>query len=559
MRQKMLISRRGLLAAGSAAAGSALLTTPIVSAAQDGTPTTGSAGLGGQIKMAYSPPATLNPLFSTAGVDQGVERQIYGALVMMTHAPEPQLDLTESVDISEDALVFTFHLRDGLIFSDGVPLTSNDVLFTFHRAIDPRTGSVWRGRLLLLDGAEEYDGEIVTSVRGLEALDNRTVRMTLKEPDATWLLTLGDFAGFSILPEHAFGDIPPDELQEAPFTFNPEPSAGAFLFEEWLPDQYLAITRNDNYDPPRAKLDQLFLSILPQSVTALSQLQNGEIDLMAVSVTDMEIVEQNPDLTISSAPSLMLQWMIPNVQRPAFSDKRVRQAMIHALDREAMVQDILRGQATVVNSPLFGWEWDEGEPAGLNPYPYDPDKARQLLAEANWDGSSHQITMHYIPGDQLTETLINIIQQQYKDVGINFELMAVDVPDYTNRLISGATGGNTGDFDLVLGSGGTMGQDPNVLTRYFDTESATPSGFNYAHFSNERVDALLIQGRGTTDVAERKRIYTEIAQIVNDDATWIYLWRLNSVYGVNKRVQGFVAPGHPGRVVSSAHEWSVDE
>jgi ABC-type transport system substrate-binding protein len=563
MRPGRLVTRRQVLAGGSAAVGSAVLATTdsrsSVFAAQEGTPTGGEPRLGGEIRMAYNTPATLNPLFSTAGADQGVERQIYGGLVMMTHEVQPQMDLAESVEISEDAREFTFRLREGLVFSDGEPLTSADVLFTFHRAIDPRTGSVWRGRLLVLEGAEEYDGETVTSIPGLEALDDLTVRMTLTEPDATWLLTLGDFAGFCILPEHAFGDIPPEQLQEAPFTFNPQPSAGAFLFDEYLPDQYLAIQRNDNYDPPKANIDRLYLTILPQSVTALSQLQSGEIDIMSVSIPDMEIVEQNPNLTLSIEPSLMMQWMIPNSTRPAFSDKRVRQAMIYALDRESMAREIMQGQVTIINSPFYGWEWDEGEPEGLNPYPYDPDMARQLLSEANWNSDDHDIVMHYIPGDPLSETLINIIQQLYRDVGINFDLMAVDVPDYTNRLISGATGGEPGDFDLILGSGSVMGQDPNVMSRYLGTASATPTGFNYTHFSNPRVDELLIAGRGTTDVEERKRIYTEIAQIVNDDATWIYMWRLNSIYGVNRRVQGFVAPGHPGRVISSAHEWWVEE
>jgi peptide/nickel transport system substrate-binding protein len=577
MRHEDPITRRRLIATGSAAVGGAIIArhgARPIAVAQEASPvpspvTPAGASLpvippasgpfGGEIKIQFNTPATLNPLFSTAGVDQGVERQVYGALVAMTHAPEPQLDLAEAVEISEDAKTFTFTLREGLVFSDGEPLTSADVMFTFLRAIDPRTGSVWRGRLLAIEGAEAYDGQSVTTVSGLEAPDERTFRMTLTTPDATWLLTLGDFAGFCILPEHAFGDIPPEQLQEAPFTLNPGPGAGAFVFDEYLADQYASISRNENYDPPKANIDRLYLTILPQTVTALSQLQNGEIDLMAVSVSDMELVEENPNLTISSAPSLMLQWMIPNLQRPAFSDKRVRQAMLYALDRESMLREILKGQGTIVNAPLFGWEWEEGEPAGLNPYPYDPDMARQLLSEAGWDGSAHQIVMHFIPGDQLTETLINIIQQQYRDVGINFELVAVDVPDYTNRLISGAKDGNTGDFDLILGSGGVMGQDPNVLTRYVGTASATPNGFNYAHYSNPRVDELLVQGRGTTDVAERKRIYTELAQILNDDAVWIYLWRLNAIYGVNKRVQNFVPPGHPGRNISSAHEWAVSE
>jgi ABC-type transport system substrate-binding protein len=562
--RELRVTRRKLLTTGTATAGAALVaTTPLGKslgvtgaasvAAQDATP---AAALGGEIKLAYAPPATLNPLFSTAGADQGVERQIYGALVMMTHAKDPQMDLAESVDISEDAKTFTFTLKEGLVFSDGVPLTSKDVLFTFHRALDPRTGSVWRGRLQALVGADTYDGETVTEIPGLTAPDDRTIVMTLTDPDATWLVTLGDFAGFCILPEHAFGSIAPDQLQEGPFTFNPTPSAGAFVFEEYLADQYVALKRNDNYNPPKANIERLYLTILPQTVTALSQLQNGEIDLMAVSIPDMETVEQNPNLTLSIGPSLMMQWMIPNLSRPAFADKRVRQAMIYALDREAMAREIMKGQVTIVNSPFYGWEWADGEPAGLNPYAYNPDTARQLLSDANWD-SATPITSHFIPGDPITETLLNIIQQQFKDVGINFELLAVDVPDYTNRLISGAKDGNTGDFDLILGSGSVMGQDPNVLTRYLGTASATPSGFNYAHFSNARVDELLIAGRGTTDVAERKKIYTEIAQIANDEAIWVYLWRLNSIYGVNKRIQNFVAPGHPGRVISSAHEWSV--
>jgi peptide/nickel transport system substrate-binding protein len=232
--------------------------------------------------------------------------------------------------------------------------------------------------------------------------------------------------------------------------------------------------------------------------------------------------------------------------------------MYYALDRESMAREIMKNQVTIINSPFFGWEWEEGEPAGLIEYTYDPDKARQLLSEANYD-SNNKITMHNIPGNQLNDTLVNIIQQQYKDVGINFEVVSVDVPDYTNRLVSGAKDGQPGDFDLILGSGGVMGQDPNVLTKYLSTASATPAGSNYTHFSNARVDELLVAGRATTDIAERKKIYTEMAQIVNDDATWIILWRLNSIYGVNKRVQGFVAPGHPGRVISSAHEWWVTQ
>jgi peptide/nickel transport system substrate-binding protein len=151
------------------------------------------------------------------------------------------------------------------------------------------------------------------------------------------------------------------------------------------------------------------------------------------------------------------------------------------------------------------------------------------------------------------------VQQQLADIGINVELVQVDVTEYTNRIISGAVNGEPGDFDLLIGSGGVMGSDPNVTARYFDTASMTPFGANYSHFSNARVDELLIAGRGTTDVAERKTIYKEIAKILNEEAVWVYMFRLYAIYGINNRVKNFTPPGHPGRLISSAHEWYVEE
>ena len=422
-----MVTRRQFLTTTTAVVGGAVLAGPAtrrVATAQSSTPEAGAPGsgpLGGQVKFAYATPATLNPLFSTAGVDQGVSRQVYGALVNMSDTLEVEMDLAESVDVSEDATTYTFNLRDGLMFPDGTPLTSADVLFTFTRAIDPRTGSFWRSRFLAIEGAEAYDGETVTDIPGLQAPDDKTVTMKLAAPDVTWLVTLGDFAGFSILPEHAFGSIPPDQLQTASFSFAPGPGAGAFTFGEYLADQYVSLNRNDAYQPPKANIDQLYLPILPQTVTALSQLQNGELDIAQVPIPDLASVQDNPDLTVSSEPSVMMQFLVPNLTRPEFADKRVRQAMIYALDRAAIVKEIMLDNATVINSCFFGWEWENGEPEGLNPYAYDPDMAKQLLQEAGWD-SSVTIASHYIPGNQLEESLLNIFVQQYKDVGINVEL-----------------------------------------------------------------------------------------------------------------------------------------
>ncbi len=555
-------TRRRFLATGTAAAGVALagkagFASGRVSA-QDATP---AAPKGGIVRLAFNTPATLNPLFSTAGTDQGVERQIYGALVMMTHEATPQLDLAAAIDASDDALTYTFTLADGLMFTDGEPLTSADVAFTFERAINPETGSFWRSRFLNIEGAEEYAGDGVENIAGIQTPDEMTVVHTLINPDATWLTILGDFAGFSIVPKHVFEAIAPADLQNAPVSLAPGPGAGAFTFGEYVADQYISLNRNDGYDPPKANIDQLLLNILPQTVTAMSQLQAGEIDINTITVSDIELVEENENLILSAEPSIQLRVLVPNISRPAFADKRVRQAMHYALDRQAMADELYQGYASVINSPFFAWEWEEGQAPVPNAYDYDPDMARSLLEEASWNASDYNLQMHYIPGNPFDDSLINIVQQQYADVGINYELVQVDVTEYTNRVVSGAPadGSATGDFDLLMVSGGVMGAEPNIVARYFDTASKTPLGANYGHYSNTRVDELFVEGRSTTDIEARKATYTELAGILNDEVPWIFLFRLPALYGVNSRVKGFTAPGHPGRVISSAHNWWIEE
>jgi peptide/nickel transport system substrate-binding protein len=547
----------GAAVAGGALAARASFATGVVQA-QEGTPVA-DMPKGGTIRMAFQTPATLNPLFSTAGVDQGTERQIYGALVMMTWRTGPSLDLAAAIDVAPDALTYTFTLQDGLMFNDGVPLTSDDVLFTFHTALDPRTGSFWRSRFMNLQEAELYDGEAVTEIAGITAPDEKTIVHSLILPDATWLNTLGDFAGFCIVPKHVFGEIAPQDLQDSALSLAPGPGAGAFSFGEYQADQFISLLRNDNYVPPKANIDQLLLNILPQTVTAMSQLQANEIDILSVAIPDMGLVTENPNLTLTAEPSVMSMFMVPNSFRPVFADKRVRQAMMYGIDRASIASEVFQGYAEVLNAPYFGWEWEEGDFADLNPYAYDPDKARSLLEEADWASGGFAPLMHYIPGDPFNESLHNIVQQQLADIGINVELVQVDVTEYTNRIISGAVNGEPGDFDLLIGSGGVMGSDPNVTARYFDTASMTPFGANYSHFSNARVDELLIAGRGTTDVAERKTIYKEIAKILNEEAVWVYMFRLYAIYGINNRVKNFTPPGHPGRLISSAHEWYVEE
>jgi len=543
--------------AATAAVAGGTAPTMAASASVASAPVASAGGAaGGQISVYWTKPSTIHPLFSTAGIEQGVERQLFGALMRMNDKLEPVPDLAEKVDSTPDAKVWTFTLKQGLKFSDGMPLTAKDVVFTFERAIDKRSGSYWRSRLLALDGAAEFGDQKADKIKGLETPDDRTIKMTLATADAVWTQTISDFAGLCILPSHILKDTAPDQMAKAPFAFAPTPTGGAFAFDEWKADQYLAIKRNDSYvGGAKPKLDKIFLKVLTQQDVGIAQLEKGELDLMLIPITEAARLRKNTNLTVTSTPAPSVSFLACNLDRPFLKDKRVRQAMLYAIDRESIVKEILIGEATVVNSTIIGPEW-MGTPPGLNEYKYSPDKARQLLKDANWS-AGQKIALMYTPGDKINDALVPVLQQQMKDAGITLDLFQIDSPGYNMRAVTGATIQMAGDFDLALVGGGVFRQDPNVSAKYFETVSFTPAGANYGHYTNTKVDDLFKQGRAVVDKAMRKTIYNQIAQILNDEVPWIYLWSPNSIHAYNKRLVGFKPPSYPTHIVWNAEEWSV--
>ena len=499
--------------------------------------------------MFYAKPVTFQPLFTSVGADQGVEQLIFGALVKVNDKLESVPDIAATIDVSPDVKTYTFHLKK-LAWTDGQPLTAADVVFTINRAVDKRTGSYWRGRLLQLDGATEYGDQKADTITGLVAPDDATVKMTLKTPDATWLSTLGDFAGLGILPQHILKDVPPDQLQKQSFALNPTVTAGAFKFGGYMTDQYVELQRNDAYTGgAKPKLDKIFLKVLTSNV-AIAQLEKGELDLMGpVPVSELDRLKKNPLLSVVSVGSPSITKLVPNLQKPAFQDKRVRQAMTYAIDRANIVKQLLGGEARVVNTTIIGPEW-MGTIPGLNEYAYNPDTAKQLLKDANWDASK-QYAVTYVGGDPPTEAYLAIVQQQLKDVGVNIDLRPTDTTEYTRRTTTES------DFDLAIIAGGVYAQDPNVSAKYFERANFTPTGGNYAHYSNAKVDDLFKQGRTVGDLTQRKQIYTQVAQILNDETPWILLWSPNSIHAYNKRLVGFKPPSYATHEVWNAEEWSV--
>lgn len=508
-----------------------------------------AAVAGGDIRVLWTKPSILSPLFSSSGSQQQVLRLALGSLFKLSDSLVPVPDLAERWEISPDSTVFTFYLRDGLQWSDGEPLSAEDVIFTIERGVDKRTGSILQGRLLGIAGAPAYSDQQADQISGLEAPDPQTIRITLSAPDAAFLTSLGMFSGFTLLPKHILGDVPPEQLKEHDFSMAPTVGAGAYLFDQYETDQYAELHANPAYFEGEPAADRIFLPILTPDV-AVAQLQRGELDLMTLPVDEAERLQSDPNIQVLSVQSPSISQIAINNERSFFQDKRVRQAMVYAIDRQGIVDSIMGGEAEVVNSPVIGPDW-VGEPE-VNPYPYDPDRARQLLEEAGWD-AEQTIDMIYVPGSKEQDAYGPVIQQQMREVGLQVDLRPVEVAELRRRYIEET------DYDLFLFGGGQYRAEPSLTAIYYHSKNLTPAGGNGTHYVNPEIDQLLDAGVATSDLDERAQIYHEVARIINEDVPTIFLWSPNSIYGVSSRLEGFVPPSYSGSLLWNAETWSVAE
>jgi ABC-type transport system substrate-binding protein len=493
-------------------------------------------------------PVSFNVLFSTSGSEQQVERLIFGGLLKMSDKLDTVPDLAEKWEISPDATTYTFTLRPNLKWSDGTALTADDVLFTFERAIDKRTGSIWAGRLGGIEGSAEFGDQKAEKIAGLTAPSPTTVRLKLSKPDAAFLTTLGSFSGLALLPKHVLKDVAPDQLKAHRFsTQAPSVGAGAYVFANYQSGQFVELRANDNYFKGKPKVDRIFLKLLANDV-ALAQLQTGEVDFAKPAIGEIDRVKRDPNLTLLSVPSPSISQMAINNDRPFLKDKRVRQAMMHAIDRQGIVDSILGGQATLVNSPVIGPDWI-GQPE-FNKYPFDPARAKVLLGEARWD-PGQKVEMMVPTGDKTVDAYGAVIHKQLRDVGIALDIRQVDSAEVNKRYIQ------TSDYDLFLFGGGVYRAEPSIAATYYHSRNLTPRGGNGTHYVNPKLDQLLDDGVATADREKRKSIYLEIAKILNDEVPTLFLWSPNSIYAIRKRLQGFKPPAYIDNYVWNAEEWSV--
>ena len=464
-------------------------------------------------------PQALDPHAVTAVNDFRILMNIYDGLVR--YAPgtlEVEPALAESWEISEDGLVYDFTLREGVTFHDGSAFDAEAVVWNFERMLNEDHPYYDTGPFPL--------SFFFSAVEDVEATDTHTVRFTLNEPFAPFLSNLAYPTGLIVSPE---------AVMEHGSDFGRNPSGtGPFQFEEWRSNERVVVTRNDDYWDGVAASEAVIFRPITDANTRVAEMLSGGIDVM-VEVPPVALSQfDGDDFSLIEQAGPHVWFLILNMREGPFTDQRVRQAANYAINKDALVGDVLEGTAEVATGPIapaFDWAY-----AGLDPYPYDPDRARELLAEADAEGA--EITFYVTEGGSGMLDPIPMgtaIQADLAAVGFDVTIETYEWNTFLGRVNPGLEG------EADMAQMAWMTNDPDTLPFLTLRSAAFPEdgGFNSGYYSNPEVDELLEQARVATDQDERARLYKEMQEIVKEDAPWVYVanWVQNAVH--SDRVENF--------------------
>jgi peptide/nickel transport system substrate-binding protein len=421
-----------------------------------------------------------------------------------------------------NALTWVFHLRDGVRFQDGRPLTAKDVVWTIESLLNGTLVSAKSGSF--------------AAVERVEAPDRLTVVVHLKRPDAGLLFNMSDGL-FGVVPVGAGRD----------FGLHPVGS-GPWRFVSAVQDKEVILERNPDYwagvpAPPAGgrAIERLRFEVVPDQITTALEMQKGSGDLESNAITlDMVRALRNaPNLRTETGPSSVVVYMNFNVEDPALKDPRVRQAIACALDRQAIVNALWLGQARLASSLLPPGHWARAEEGQLAQYPHDVARAQALLDAAGLrpgkDGVRLRLTLK-TSTDETTRLLAAILQQQLRSAGIELLTRSAEFGTFYADITKGA-------FQIYVLRWIGSNEDPDIFRYAYGSGSFPPKGGNRGRYSNPKVDALLAEAAGTTDQNARRKDYIQVQQILAAELPGIPLWYPDNEVVHNRGLRGIVPTG----------------
>ncbi|HUM16862.1 MAG TPA: ABC transporter substrate-binding protein [Candidatus Nitrosotalea sp.] len=465
-------------------------------------------------------PVALDPAQVTDLNSTRVGRRVVETLVAFAdESTQIVPGLAESWTISKDGLSYTFKLRKGISFHDGTPFNAQAVKFSIERQFNPEHPANKLGKY-------PFAAYFFGNVKAVEVMDDSTVRFVLKEPRASFL---------AILVAPAASIVSPTAAMKSAQDYAVTPvGTGPFKFVAWDRGQRVVLEKNPSYWRFPVKVDRVIYRSITEDQARLTELLTGGVDLIVGTPPDFVAqLENHPKVTLQKQVGAHVWYLGFNNTKKPFDDKRVRQALNYAVNKDAIVRDVLKGTGSLSRGPVLPGTW--GADPTLRAYPYDPEKAKKLLAEAGFPNGF--ATTLWVPesgsGMQSPVAMSTVIQSNLKAVGVNVAMQTMEWGAYLAKL-------RTKEQDLFALSWMAGNEDPDmVMYPLLHSSQWTPSGPNRALYKNEKYDELLHQARLTTDQARRADLYRQAQKLLVEDAPWIFIDHEIQTAAHNKRVQGF--------------------
>ncbi len=486
-------------------------------------------------------PSILIPMLAGDSASHDIGGLVFNGLVKYDTDLSIIGDLAESWDITPDGLIITFYLRKGVRWTDGVEFTAEDVIFGYETIIDEKTPTAYKEDFL--------------QVKRAEVLDKYTFRVTYEKPFAPALSSWGNLP---VLPKHL---LEGKDIMKNPLTRKPV-GMGPYKLMEWIPGQKLILASNHDYFEGRPYIDTYIYRIIPDQATMFLELQAGGVDFMGL--TPIQYTKQTTTPYFRNNfqkfryPVFAYTYLGFNLKHPFFKDKKVRQAIAHAVDKEEVIDVVLFGLGSPATGPYVPNTWPYNP--DVKKHEYNSEKAKSLLSRAGWrdtdgdgtldkDGTPFEFTIITNMGNSLRLRTATIIQWRLKKIGIKINIRAIEWSTFINEFIDKRR------FETVM-LGWSIGLDPDQYDIWHSSKTKEKE-FNFVSYANPEIDRLLDEGRRTFDMEERKKAYFRIQEILAEDVPYVFLYVPDALPILHKRFKG-IKPSPIG-ITYNIHKWFVPE
>ncbi|HEV8353682.1 MAG TPA: ABC transporter substrate-binding protein [bacterium] len=431
---------------------------------------------------------------------------------------------------SPDGKEWTFKIRSGVRFQDGTPMKAQDIQFSFDRWLNPKNPFY-----------ESPCGTACYFFRAVEkvtAVDDRTVRFNLKNLDPAFLPAMLTVYSAPVSPEAL------KRLGNRGFGVKPV-ATGSFKVQEWIKGTRRVLERFDDYWGRRPILRRLIVKPIPEDAIRVAQLQRGEVDfIIEVPFEFIPTIQNDPNLRLLRADAHHVWWIPLNLHQKPLTDKRVRHALNYAVNKEAIARSLLKGGVTVAAGAMMkGW----AEDPSLHPYPYDPQKAKQLLAAAGYPNGFR--TRFWVPesgtGMVAPKAIATVVQAQLREVGVIVEIETQEWTSYLNAYSSVGLDSGKPPFGMAEMSWNVHFPDPYLMDSVLLGDFRPPKGFNAGYYNNTEVNRLFKQAAETLDLNVRKRLYFQAQRIIYEDAPWIFMFHAQNLVATRSNIRGYEVSATP--------------